>query len=373
MPLIDSLVLAKGVGVATLTRSTIGTFVDKDDGLVKTAAIDVARFESEGWLGEGAVTNLLLRSEEFDNASWASVNVTVTPDAIVAPDGASTADLVTSTASGNHRIQQSATTVAATEYTMSVFMKPGNNTDAVIQVTNSALALITTVTFDLLLGIIVSGIGTITPLINGWFKLSVPFTAADATSFALLRAGSNVNGTDNASHHLWGAQIEQLSFASSYIKTSSATVAKTLEDLDVSSGNIPSPADGYTVSMEIDVLGLDPSKTQTVFSVDGETSRSIEVNTTTGLIEATHGAVTSVSTTAVVAGTKMKIAFVVDGTNQTLYINGVQEDQDAKGSVTGTATAISIGNAAGLDQLFGHEKDFRIFNAALTANQIAAL
>jgi hypothetical protein len=74
-----------------------------------------------------------------------------------------------------------------------------------------------------------------------------------------------------------------------------------------------------------------------------------------------------------VPGQSIKIAFVVDGTNQTLYINAAQEDQDAKGTVTGTATSISIGGSAGADQLFGHENDFMIYDFDATATEIALL
>ena len=57
MPLSNDLSLSPGVGVATFTRSTTGTYVDKVDGLVKTAAIDAARFEQNGVLIEGGKVN----------------------------------------------------------------------------------------------------------------------------------------------------------------------------------------------------------------------------------------------------------------------------------------------------------------------------
>ena len=56
-----------------------------------------------------------------------------------------------------------------------------------------------------------------------------------------------------------------------------------------------------------------------------------------------------------------------------LYDNGTQEDQDAKGTVTGSATRISLGNDAGADQLFGHQSDVRIDDFELSANQVKLL
>ena len=56
-------------------------------------------------------------------------------------------------------------------------------------------------------------------------------------------------------------------------------------------------------------------------------------------------------------------------TNQTLYIDGVQEDQDAKGTATGTKTSISIGNSGGADQSYSNQKNFRIYDVELTPDQ----
>jgi hypothetical protein len=156
--------------------------------------------------------------------------------------------------------------------------------------------------------------------------------------------------------------LEPLPFASSHIKTTTIPVSRDPDDLSIDAANIPSPTSDYTVSMEVDVLGLDSTKIFTVYSVDGETSRKCEINTTTGLIEATHGAVTVTSTTVMVPGIKPDIKVAVDATNITLFVDGVQEAQAAKGTVTGTATAISIGNAAGLNQIYGHVKFFKIFD-----------
>ena len=63
-----------GQSLVTFTRASSGTYVGSD-GLVKTAT-----------------TNLLLRSEEFDNASWVKLNSTVTANAATAPNGSLTAD-----------------------------------------------------------------------------------------------------------------------------------------------------------------------------------------------------------------------------------------------------------------------------------------
>ena len=96
----------------TFTRASTGTYVGSN-GTLRTAGINEARFdhspltlESLGLLVEEARTNLLLRSEEFDNASWTKTRSSVTANAITAPDRTLTGDkLIDSTdASASHFI-----------------------------------------------------------------------------------------------------------------------------------------------------------------------------------------------------------------------------------------------------------------------------
>jgi hypothetical protein len=67
--------------------------------VLQTASANVARFdhnpvtgESLGLLVEEQRTNLLLRSEEFDNAYWLKSNATITSNTVIAPDGTLTGD-----------------------------------------------------------------------------------------------------------------------------------------------------------------------------------------------------------------------------------------------------------------------------------------
>jgi hypothetical protein len=115
------------------------------DGVLQTAATDVPRFdhnpttgESLGLLVEEQRTNLLLRSEEFDTASWSKAGLQAfgsgsVANAIAAPNGSVTADfLVESTSTGEHFTEQAFTAVSGTSYTFSVFIKPSANKTSVM-------------------------------------------------------------------------------------------------------------------------------------------------------------------------------------------------------------------------------------------------
>ena len=87
----------------TFSRASTATFVGAD-GLIQTAATNVARFdhdpvtrESLGLLVEEARTNLITYSEQLNNTGWFKNLVTVSANAGVAPDGTFTADQVSNT------------------------------------------------------------------------------------------------------------------------------------------------------------------------------------------------------------------------------------------------------------------------------------
>lgn len=70
------------LGAGTFARTTTGTYVDASDGLVKTAAINTPRFESNGLLMEGQATNVLLDSDDMTVGNWPGSNpyeVTILP------------------------------------------------------------------------------------------------------------------------------------------------------------------------------------------------------------------------------------------------------------------------------------------------------
>jgi hypothetical protein len=112
----------------TSTRTGIQGAVDTD-GSVDWFPADVPAINGLGYHTYTGVTNLLLQSQAFDNASWSKVSsASVTADTATAPDGTTTADTLTFIADANSRIQQNGTTVAASVYTWSVWLWTASGT-----------------------------------------------------------------------------------------------------------------------------------------------------------------------------------------------------------------------------------------------------
>jgi hypothetical protein len=186
--------------------------------------------------------NLLGYTESFDNAAWSkggflSFGSGSTVNAILAPNGLSSADLLTlDTANGYHVIYVSGVSLAGSVGTHSIYVKPNGYTKVALRENNAAQYY---ASFSL------SGAGSVldntatyaTPAIaaldNGWYRISMRLTnaASQTYSFWVLpesyTTGSPVslwtpNGTSGI--YLWGAQLSDSASLDPYVPVYGAAV-----------------------------------------------------------------------------------------------------------------------------------------------------
>ena len=214
-----------------VVRATTATYVGSD-GLIKTALANEVRFDYTNGtcpsiLVEPQRTNLLLRSEEFDNASWTKVRATITSNLTASPDGNLTADRISCNETSNNGCFIRQTTSLTTERTTSIFVKP--NTAKYFQIHRDFGS---GVVFDLINGTIkqsVGATGTITEYANGWYRCTATFSVSGLSLFIVGNASMTVTdwfSTINESLFIWGAQLEAGSNATSYIPTVASTVTR---------------------------------------------------------------------------------------------------------------------------------------------------
>ena len=245
----------------TLTRVSTKTYIGSD-GLIKTAASGAPAFEYNsqgipiGLSIEPAATNICLYSQDYTAAAWVNGGVTIT-DGQVAPDGNSTASLVTET-NTSPNVKQTVSITAGQLVTRSLFLKRGN-TDWVKVSLSDATTYQNGVTawFNVATGQKGSvipcpwGSATVVPtdwgshienIGNGWYRCFVYGIIPSSTSVSV----STVCVEDDADLYVstvghtlyqWGEQITAGTTPdfSSYIPTTSASVTR---NADVVKGTI---------------------------------------------------------------------------------------------------------------------------------------
>ncbi len=229
--------------VVTFTRASSASCT-KGDGTLVTLTTNQPRVSSLGLNIEGSGTNLALRSQEFDNASWAKGGTTITADSTVAPDGTTTADTDTAIAGSQlHRVV-TGNNIAYTNgstYTASVYVYSATAAFIGLQYNDTGLAAVCQFrTSNWTVDPLCSGgtTGTVTTFTNGWHRLSMTKTASATTAggnmtVVLCDVAANCGstwpavGTETAI--IWGAQLEQSAFATSYIPTTTTSATRAID------------------------------------------------------------------------------------------------------------------------------------------------
>ncbi len=207
---------------------------------------DAGTLAPRGMLFEEPRTNLALRSEELDAAAvWNAWNVTVTADSAPAPDGNQSADRLNETAvSDNRYIRQTLTKAAASlPYTFSVFVKAGSRRFVEMRLDDANGGILSR--FNAETGASLDNVvfGTGWTFIsaqseyagNGWYRLSFSATSSAAASIT-LNVGpmadfqtDNYPGAPTENIYVWGAQLEQAKFGTSYMPTEDVAVSRAIE------------------------------------------------------------------------------------------------------------------------------------------------
>jgi hypothetical protein len=370
-----------------------------------TATDNVARFdhnpttgESLGLLVEEQRTNLVLRSEEFDNAYWTKTNATITANTIVVPDGTLTGDkLVSTNGSTSSSLQRQVTSLTAgASYTFSYFVK-SDGVVPFVQLVCLDGANVSRAWFNLTTGATGTTAGSfVNPVAtscgNGWFRVTATITLTGTNPFFIVgnATGDNINGYTGDGYsgiYIWGAQLEAGAFATSYIPTVASQVTRSADRASMTGANFSSWYNAgqgtfYQEASTVNVFG--PSLG---FSVDNGTSNnriSVSVNGSATLAQ--RGARLSVSSAGLTvadivqgvtptSGQFYKLGAAVKTNDFALYSNSLSIGTDTSGAMPlSDSLSLSLGSrlSATDSYLNGHIRKLsyhpqRLSNANLIA------
>jgi hypothetical protein len=261
----------------TFTRTSSATRVN-GDGLIEVVPANSPRFdfdpisgESLGLLVEEARSNFIKNSTSFDS-NW--VHNQTTPGATAAaqiitnttetssPDGTNNAAKIIQANDGWQRILQGVTTTNNNRHTFSIFVKRGNSDDCVIEITGNFNAgsrirwSFNTETFSNFNTTNISNLKYV-KYPNGWYRLSGDFlaTSGSGTSGAVwFFPGLDIFGvpTSPAAYtYIYGYQLEEGSFPTSYIPTTTSTVTRTADNASITGSNFSdfyNPSEGTFIT-----------------------------------------------------------------------------------------------------------------------------
>ena len=343
-------------------------------------------------------TNFNEYSEDFSNASWLKGDVSIADNQTISPNGILSSDkLIEDNSNSNHQLYSVITSVQSNNaYTLSLFAKKGERD--IIQISVGGTSFLegnVYANFDLANGSIGNGNyldAKIDMLQNDWYKCSVSLTTISTSNFNIsiqpkLTSSSSRNlayqGDGTSGLYIWGAQLEELSYATSYIPTNGA-ISTRLADACTDAGNVS------TFNSEEGVLYIEGSKIElssisgAISISDSTTSNRIVVNGVASSIENRYSIAFKVNNTDLYSQNitlpfdingfaKLAIkwsvsSFSVASNGQILYT----ENNNFSFPIN-TLNRVGFDSGTGLVDFYGKCKDLRVYNTALTDAELIEL
>ena len=359
------------------TRSTSGTRVNKD-GLIEVITnnkprIDFLNDSNGALLLEPERTNLQVNSEEFDNPLWLKNRASITPNDAISPSGLLNADKLVGTSGSSSYVYDGISVTFESAYTISVFAKYIDIEEFVIvNFTQSGNAY-----FNIENGTIISNFGTITePKIenygNGWYRCSAKFTA---TATASVNYGFYLNNATDKSVHIWGAQVELGSYATSYIPTQGAISTKVDEVCsDAGNNQVINSIEGV---LYWNIITQDKNSSSKAISINNGINTILSIyfySSSINVVFNVNGVNQFYANFGLTIGQEYKIAVLYQENNFALYVNGVKRAEDTNGSVPSVDTfdRLNLSEVSG-GKFYGNVKEVKLYNTALTDQELINL
>jgi len=337
----------------TTTRDSIGTRVNKE-GLIEVVGNDVPRIDytdsADGvLLLENSRSNLVTYSEDFSN--WNTIQSSLTSDYGISPDGSTNSTRCVFSSSN----QSLELTVSASNVIATIYIK-GTIGETIQFGTNGAEEIFT--------------------LSGDWQRLEK--YNSSSVSRVTLNTYAGVTARDV---EIWGAQLEEGSFPTSYIKSNSGSAVTRLADS--CSQTVPDGVIGQTegtVLVEfVNKINNESGGYNMLFTIYDSSNQNIYVakRNPTGIeINAGTGAYTYLPNGIFdVEGKTYKMAIGYKQDDFVVYINGVQIWSESSGTIPfSNANNFSLGSYYDQSLKFNSKiNKSSIYNTRLSNSELAAL
>ena len=361
----------------TFTRASSATYFNSA-GVLSTAANDVARLDHSpttlapfGLLIEESRTNLCLYSADLNQVNWLKgSSVSLSYDATTAPDGTTTGDTITVVTGADTGVYQSIACSSSTAYTFSLWVKLGTMAAADYKIaiydnTNAAF-----IAADI--------VPTQTPSSTSWTRVTYTFTTpATCVSVRVYCFRNSLSAATSV--NVWGMQLEQGAFATSYVPTTTTALTRAADVATMTGANFSSwynQTEGtfFTEFSHFRIGGF-PTVVNTN---DGTISNRINLiaSTTTqfrGAVVVANVTQAEMATGTYTINSVGKMALAVKANNFAFSASNGTLQADASGTMP-SVDRLQLGfQSGGLDVLNGHIRSFSYYPKQLSAGQLQAL
>ena len=372
---IYSVLPADGDGDFVFTRNTTATRINKD-GLVERVSVNIPRLDYTNGncpelLLERASTNLCVYSQSNfnDQVNWlkylAPSNLVVTEDDVIAPDGTLTGAKIEYINTGQDAVfTQNVTVVNGEDYVLSIWLK-GEQGGEVVKLrlsNNSGGSSGTTDTFT---------------LTEKWVRYETDIKVADATDRGFKMRIEKVDNPLGATFWAWGAQLENNTYASSYIPTEATTVSRGV-DLVTDNSNIDVTSPKFVLYTELNMEGNLQENARISINNGDDVNTIIMSTLSDGILigQFIGGSVVSGTYFTVdyaTYGRMLKIAIASTDLGFDIYVNGALASSKTQGAIDASSyTQIGFTDGDG-DNFAGRVRDFRYYDEELTQAELIEL
>ena len=369
--------------ISILSQNSLNFYVDNVS-VKESTKNDLARVDYTGstssLLAEPQRTNLEADSSDF--SQWSKFNTLVVTDDVISLDGTQNADFIKADANNTaHTIFNNYTVSNATSYTFTVYVKKNNL--SYFQITSGQGFGNYFSNFNLDNGTVEVSThirASIDLVSNGWYRCTVELLSSTTTGQVYPSIIKNATDSRNASngdlldkgYYVWGAQLEEGSYATSYIPTSGSTVTRVQDQYTKTGISDKINSTEGTLFVEMAALANDGTYRYVLLS-DGATANMIQIrysdvsNNIQALVYSSSVLQAFTSYTPTDTTSFHKMAFKYKENDFALWVDGTE---------VGTATSgIPPINLSSLDfqSYFGKVKQLQVFKTALTDSELATL
>ena len=396
-----SVLPSSGVGDFDFTRSGSATRINSQ-GLIETVSSGVSRLNYP--LIDGVVkgcphhilepqrSNLFTHSEDFKDVNWVDFEVNITSNNFISPDGTLNADFISENTTISPRfIYQFVEATTTSDYTISIFAKHNSRILQIFagggDVSGNPYA-----NFDLENGVLNNN-GCNDAFIedygNGWYRCGVVVTSEVTSGFNpcfglvnTLNSSRAVTyqGDGTSGIYVWGAMLEQGSYATSYIPTNGSQVTRSAETAN-GSGDAATFNDSEGVLM-VEMSALDNDGTSRRISVsDGnpiinpaDSNRvSIEVDETADRLKLfVNGSNLQVNNIVLTNFTKICAKYKAN--DYSLWVNGFElATLTTSSNVPSGLDTLNFDGGDGNNDFYGNTKQLQYYDTALTDSDLETL